>query len=52
MDPRLVSDGKALDVAFDAGQGKPKRTAEVTLTGVCVCVCVCVCVNDCSYMRI
>ena len=41
MDPRLVSDGKALDVAFDAGQGKPKRTAEVTLTGVCVCVCVC-----------
>jgi hypothetical protein len=43
MDPRLVSDGKALDVAFDAGQGKPKRTAEVTLTGVCVCVFVCVC---------
>ena len=33
MDPRLVSDGKALDVAYDAGAGNPKRTAEVTLSG-------------------
>ena len=33
MDPRLVSDGKALDVAYDAGEGNPKRVAEVTLTG-------------------
>jgi hypothetical protein len=47
MDPRLVSDGKALDVAFDAGQGKPKRSAEVTLTGaylMCVFECVFTCV--------
>jgi hypothetical protein len=49
MDPRLVSDGKALDVAFDAGQGKPKRTAEVTLTGACLSVCECVSV--CVYKR-
>ena len=33
MDPRLVSDGKALDVAYDAGEGNPKRTAEVTING-------------------
>ena len=33
MDPRLVSDGKALDVAYDAGVGKPKRTAEVIIDG-------------------
>ena len=33
MDLRLVSDGKALDVAYDAGKGKAKRTAEVTIEG-------------------
>ena len=33
MDPRLASDGKALDVAYDAGEGKPKRTAEVVIDG-------------------
>lgn len=33
MDPRLVSDGKALDVAYDAGVGKPKRIAEVIIDG-------------------
>ena len=31
MDPRLVSDGKALDVAYDAGEGNPKRTAVLNM---------------------
>jgi hypothetical protein len=33
MDPRLVSDGRALDVAYDAGQGASKRVAEVVISG-------------------
>ena len=34
MDPRLVADGKAVDVAYDSGKaGAPKRTAEVTVKG-------------------
>ena len=33
MDQRLVSDGRALDVAYDAGEGKPKRIAEVIIEG-------------------
>lgn len=33
MDQRLVSDGRALDVAYDAGEGKPKRIAEVVIDG-------------------
>ena len=32
MDTRLVSDGRAVDVAYDAGGG-PKRTASVTVKG-------------------
>jgi hypothetical protein len=33
MDARLVADGKALDVAYDTGTEKDRRTAEVTLEG-------------------
>lgn len=33
MDPRLVADGRAVDVAYDAGDGQPKRTAEVVIAG-------------------
>lgn len=33
MDARLAGDSKATDVAFDAGEGSPKRTAEVTVAG-------------------
>eukprot|EP01041_Mallomonas_annulata_P000110 gene110-158_t len=32
LDARLVTDGRAADVAYDPGKG-PKRTASVTLTG-------------------
>jgi hypothetical protein len=35
MDARLAGDSKATDVAYDAGEGQPKRTAEVTITGEC-----------------
>ena len=34
MDPRLVPEGKAADVAHDSGGASVKATAEVTLTGV------------------
>jgi len=33
MDARLAGDSKATDVAFDAGENSPKRTAEVTVVG-------------------
>ena len=33
MDVRLVADGNKVDVAYDAGPGAPRRTAEVTVQG-------------------
>jgi DNA repair exonuclease SbcCD ATPase subunit len=33
MDARLVADGKAVDVAYDAGSSSSKRTAEVAIRG-------------------
>jgi len=33
MDTRLVGDGKAVDVAYDTGEGAAKRVAEVNLIG-------------------
>lgn len=33
MDARLAGDSKAADVAYDAGEGQSKRTAEVIVTG-------------------
>lgn len=33
MDTRLVGDGKAVDVAYDTGEGVSKRVAEVNLSG-------------------
>lgn len=33
MDARLVADGKAVDVAYDAGSSSSKRTAEVSIRG-------------------
>ena len=33
MDTRLVGDGKAVDVAYDTGEGASKRVAEVNLSG-------------------
>jgi len=33
MDTRLVSDGKAVDVAFDTGSSSDRRTATVVVSG-------------------
>jgi hypothetical protein len=33
MDTRLIDDSRAADVAYDAGEGQPKRTAEVVIHG-------------------